>query len=248
MIILSILFFITAILYSSVGFGGGSTYLALLLIWSIPYYIFPVIALFCNILVVTGNSINYIRAGNHNIKLLIPFLIGSIPFSFLGGTLIINKEIFEILLFIVLSIAGLLLMINNKSYEKKEIKVKKLNFIISFLIGSILGIVSGIVGIGGGIFLSPILFLLRADSPKNIATSASLFILINSISGIFGQLSKENIFNEVLLYWPLFFAVIIGGFLGNFLNLKIFSSRVLVLMTSVLVIFVAARMGYGIFI
>ena len=248
MIILSILFFITAILYSSVGFGGGSTYLALLLIWNIPYYIFPVIALFCNILVVTGNSINYIRAGNHNIKLLIPFLIGSIPFSFLGGTLIINKEIFEIVLFIVLSIAGLLLMINNKSYEKKEIKVKKLNFIISFLIGSILGIVSGIVGIGGGIFLSPILFLLRADSPKNIATSASLFILINSISGIFGQLSKENIFNEVLLYWPLFFAVIIGGFLGNFLNLKIFSSRVLVLMTSVLVIFVAARMGYVIFI
>ena len=248
MIILSILFFITAILYSSVGFGGGSTYLALLLIWNIPYYIFPVIALFCNILVVTGNSINYIRAGNHNIKLLIPFLIGSIPFSFLGGTLIINKEIFEILLFIVLSIAGLLLMVNNKSYEKKEIKVKKLNFVISFLIGSILGIVSGIVGIGGGIFLSPILFLLRADSPKNIATSASLFILINSISGIFGQLSKENIFNEVLLYWPLFFAVIIGGFLGNFLNLKIFSSRVLVLMTSVLVIFVAARMGYGIFI
>ena len=248
MIILSILFFITAILYSSVGFGGGSTYLALLLIWNIPYYIFPVIALFCNILVVTGNSINYIKAGNHNIKLLIPFLIGSIPFSFLGGTLIINKEIFEILLFIVLSIAGLLLMVNNKSYEKKEIKVKKLNFIISFLIGSILGIVSGTVGIGGGIFLSPILFLLKADRPKNIATSASLFILINSISGIFGQLSKENIFNEVLLYWPLFFAVIIGGFLGNFLNLKIFSSRVLVLMTSVLVIFVAARMGYGIFI
>ena len=248
MIILSILFFITAILYSSVGFGGGSTYLALLLIWNIPYYIFPVIALFCNILVVTGNSINYIRAGNHNFKLLIPFLIGSIPFSFLGGTLIINKEIFEILLFLVLSIAGLLLMVNNKSYEKKEIKIKKLNFIISFLIGSILGIVSGIVGIGGGIFLSPILFLLKADRPKNIATSASLFILINSISGIFGQLSKENILNEVLLYWPLFFAVIIGGFLGNFLNLKIFSSRVLVLTTSVLVIFVAARMGYGIFI
>ena len=194
MIILSILFFITAILYSSVGFGGGSTYLALLLIWNIPYYIFPVIALFCNILVVTGNSINYIRAGNHNIKLLIPFLIGSIPFSFLGGTLIINKEIFEILLFIVLSIAGLLLMVNNKSYEKKEIKVKKLNFIISFLIGSILGIVSGIVGIGGGIFLSPILFLLKADSPKNITTSASLFILINSISGIFWSIIKRKYF------------------------------------------------------
>ena len=100
MIILSIFFFITAILYSSVGFGGGSTYLALLLIWNIPYFIFPVIALFCNIIVVTGNSINYILAGNHNIKVLIPFLIGSIPLAFIGGTLIIDKEIFEILLLI----------------------------------------------------------------------------------------------------------------------------------------------------
>ena len=129
MIILSILFFITAILYSSVGFGGGSTYLALLLIWDIPYYIFPVIALFCNIIVVTGNSINYVRAGNHNFKLLLPFLIGSIPLAFIGGTLIINKEIFEILLFLVLSIAGVLLLINNKSFEDKNLITKKTQFI-----------------------------------------------------------------------------------------------------------------------
>ena len=222
MIILSILFFITAILYSSVGFGGGSTYLALLLIWDIPYFIFPVIALFCNIIVVTGNSINYILAGNHNIKVLIPFLIGSIPLAFIGGTLIIDKEIFEILLFIVLSIAGLLLLLNNKSYGEKKIIIKKINFFISIIIGSILGFVSGVVGIGGGIFLSPILFLFKADSPKNIVTNASLFILINSISGIFGQLSKENIINEISPYWPLFFAVLVGGLFGNFLNLKIF--------------------------
>ena len=82
MIILSVLFFITAILYSSVGFGGGSTYLALMLIWDIPYYILPVVALFCNIIVVSGNSINYVRSGNFNVKLLLPYLIGSIPFAF----------------------------------------------------------------------------------------------------------------------------------------------------------------------
>ena len=248
MIILSILFFITAILYSSVGFGGGSTYLALLLIWDIPYFIFPVIALFCNIIVVTGNSINYILAGNHNIKVLIPFLIGSIPLAFIGGTLIIDKEIFEILLFIVLSIAGLLLLLNNKSYGEKKIIIKKINFFISIIIGSILGFISGVVGIGGGIFLSPILFLFKADSPKNIVTNASLFILINSISGIFGQLSKENIINEISPYWPLFFAVLVGGLFGNFLNLKIFSNRILALITSLLVIFVAVRMGLKIFI
>ena len=248
MIILSILFFITAILYSSVGFGGGSTYLALLLIWDIPYYIFPVVALFCNIIVVTGNSINYVRAGNHNFKLLIPFLIGSIPLAFIGGTLLIKKEVFEILLFFVLSIAGILLLINNKSYEDKNIIIKKLHFSISILIGSVLGLISGIIGIGGGIFLSPILFLLKADKPKNIVTTASLFILINSISGVFGQLTKENILNEIILYWPLFLTVLIGGLFGNYLNLKIFSNRVLALITSLLVIFVAIRMAFKIFI
>ena len=248
MIILSILFFITAILYSSVGFGGGSTYLALLLIWDIPYYIFPIIALFCNIIVVTGNSINYVRAGNHNFKLLIPFLIGSIPLAFIGGTLIVKKEIFEILLFLVLSIAGLLLLINNKSYEDKNIIIKKLHLFFSILIGSILGLISGIVGIGGGIFLSPILFLLKADKPKNIITTASLFILINSIFGVLGQLTKENILNEIILYWPLFLTVLIGGLFGNYLNLKIFSNKILALITSLLVIFVAIRMAFKIFI
>ena len=248
MIILSILFFITAILYSSVGFGGGSTYLALLLIWDIPYYIFPVIALLCNIIVVTGNSINYVRAGNHNFKLLLPFLFGSIPLAFLGGTLIVKKEIFEILLFLILSIAGVLLLINNKSYDDKNIIIKKVNLFVSFLIGSVLGLVSGLVGIGGGIFLSPILFLLKADKPKNIVTTASLFILINSIFGILGQLTKENILNEISLYWPLFISVLIGGLFGNYLNLTIFSNRILAIITSTLVIFVAIRMGFRIFI
>ncbi len=248
MIILSILFFVTAILYSSVGFGGGSTYLALLLIWDIPYYIFPVIALLCNIIVVTGNCVNYIRSGNHNFKLLIPFLVGSIPFAYFGGTLIINKEIFEILLFIVLSVAGFLLLINNKAYENKDIIIRKLSFFISIIIGSFLGLISGIIGIGGGIFLSPILFLLKADKPKSIVTTASIFILINSISGVFGQFTKDNLLNEFIFYWPLFLSVFFGGLIGNYLNLKIFSNRILALLTSLLVIFVAARMAFKIFV
>ena len=247
MIILSISFFITAILYSSVGFGGGSTYLALLLIWGIPYYIFPVIALLCNIIVVSGNSFNYIRAGNLNLKLLIPFLVGSIPFAFFGGSLKINKEVFEIFLFIVLSIAGILLLVKNKSYDSDDLIVNKIKFIYSLLIGSILGFVSGVVGIGGGIFLSPILFLLKAEKPKIIATCASLFILINSVSGILGQLTKDNTFNELINYWPLFLSVLLGGFVGNYLNLKIFSNRTLTIMTSLLVIFVSLRMGIRIF-
>jgi hypothetical protein len=247
MIILPILFFITAILYSSVGFGGGSTYLALLLIWDIPYYIFPVIALMCNIIVVSGNSFNYIRAGNHNFNLLLPFLIGSIPFAFLGGALKIDKDFFEILLFFVLSVAGILLLINNKSYENENLIIKKINFIYSLIIGSILGLVSGIVGIGGGIFLSPILFLLKAEKPRIISTTASLFILINSISGILGQFTKDKTFDELINYWPLFLSVLIGGLIGNYLNLKIFSNRILTILTSLLVIFVSVRIGIRLF-
>ena len=243
MFILSILFFVTAILYSSVGFGGGSTYLALLLIWDVPYYIFPVIALFCNVIVVSGNSINYVRAGNLNRRLIIPYLIGSIPFAFLGGSINIDKYIFEILLFFVLSVAGIMLLINSNSFKSENIKINKINNFISILIGSILGFVSGIVGIGGGIFLSPILFLMRAGYPKQIATTASLFILINSISGILGQLTKENVINEILNYWPLFIVVLLGGQLGNFLNLRFLSNKILAVMTSLLVIFVAIRLG-----
>ena len=247
MIILSVLFFITSILYSSVGFGGGSTYLALLLIWKIPYYIFPVVALLCNIIVTSGNSINYIKAGNLNLKILTPYLIGSIPFAFIGGTININKETFEIILFLVLSLAGFLLLINSNSYQKKNFKIKFIPKYFSIFIGSILGFLSGIVGIGGGIFLSPILFLLKAGYPKQITTAASLFILINSIFGVFGQFFKQNIINESFNYWPLFILVLLGGQIGNFLNIKLLSNRLLAIITSGLVIFVAVRIGYKIF-
>ncbi len=248
MSILSILFFVTAILYSSVGFGGGSTYLALLLIWGIPYQIFPIIALSCNIIVVSGNSFNYIRAGNLNLKLLLPYLIGSIPLAFIGGSLPVEKKFFEILLLIVLSVAGLLLLFKFKSYDNKEENYKKVPIIISIFIGGILGFVSGIVGIGGGIFLSPILFLIRAAKPNHIITTASLFILINSLSGIIGQLTKSSVLSEIQNYWFLLLAVLIGGQIGNFLNLKIFPTRILALVTAGLVLFVAIRMAYKLFI
>ena len=243
MILLAISFLVTAVLYSSVGFGGGSTYLALLIIWSVPYFVFPVIALSCNIIVVSGNCFNYIRAGNLNLKLLIPYLIGSIPLAFIGGSLPIEKELFEILLFSILAAAGTLLLFNFKSYDNKKENYKKIPIVVSILIGGTLGFISGVVGIGGGIFLSPILFLIRAGKPKHIITMASLFILINSITGIVGQLTKNELLSEIPNYWYLLGAVLIGGQLGNFLNLKVLPARILALVTALLVIFVALRIG-----
>ena len=243
MIILSIFFFITAIFYSSIGFGGGSTYLALMLIWDVPFYIFPVIALICNIIVVSGNSINFLITKNINLSLLSPYLIGSVPFAFFGASISIDKNLFEILLFFILFTAGVLLLLESKSFNKDQIAIKQIPKIISIIIGSIIGFISGLVGIGGGIFLSPILFLLKVGYPKHITSTASLFILINSISGVAGQLTKDIVLNEFLNYWPLFIVVLIGGQIGSFLNVKLLPNKILALMTSLLVIFVAIRMG-----
>ena len=161
--------------------------------------------------------------------------------SFFEGSSLTN--IFEILLFIVLIIAGCLLLLNFKSYDDKKESYKDIPYLISIIIGGILGFISGIVGIGGGIFLSPILFLLKVARPKHIITAASLFILINSIFGIIGQLTKNSVLNEVQDYFYLLIAVLIGGQLGNYLNLKIFTSRLLALVTAALVLFVALRLG-----
>ena len=247
MFILSFLFFLTAIFYSSVGFGGGSTYLALLLIWDIPYQIFPVIALCCNIIVVSGNCYNYIKAGNINYRLLTPYLTSSIPLAFIGGALQINQNFFEILLFVVLITAGFLLLFNFRSLDDTKLVYKKIPKIVALLIGGVIGFISGIVGIGGGIFLSPILLLLKAGKTKHIATAASLFILINSIAGVSGQFTKHIIFYEIQNYWLLFLIVLIGGQIGNFLNLKIFPTKILILLTSALVIFISVRMGFKLF-
>ena len=243
MLILSIFFLITSILYSSVGFGGGSTYLALMLIWEIPFYIIPILALCCNIIVVSGNSINYIRSGNFSLNLLLPYLVWSVPLAFFGASLSISKELFEILLFVILTIAGILLLNRSKFFDNNKIKINQIPKKISVLIGCVIGFISGIVGIGGGIFLSPILFLIKAGYPKQIATTASLFILINSIFGVAGQLTKDIVLNQFLNFWPLFLVVFMGGQIGNFLNIKFLSNKTLSLITSLLVIFVAIRMG-----
>jgi uncharacterized membrane protein YfcA len=169
--------------------------------------------------------------------------MGSVPLAFFGASLSISKELFEILLFVILTIAGILLLNRSKFFDSNKIKINQIPKKISILIGCVIGFISGIVGIGGGIFLSPILFLIKAGYPKQIATTASLFILINSIFGVAGQLTKDIVLNQFLNFWPLFLVVFMGGQIGNFLNIKFLSNKTLSLITSLLVIFVAIRMG-----
>ena len=241
--LLAALFGVIALLYASVGFGGGSSYLALLVLWGLPFSIIPMLALSCNIIVVSGNSLHYVRAGHFNKRLLVPYLVGSIPFSYFGGTLVINQLIFEWLIFLSLLIAGLLLIWQHKAFDDPHANYQLPSVPLAIAVGAVLGLLSGIIGIGGGIFLAPVLHLLRAGSPRQIATTASLFILINSTAGLLGHLQKIGFSEMLLAYWPLLLAVFVGGQIGNLLSIKFFPLRILVLITGLLVLLVSLRMG-----
>jgi len=240
---LGILFLIVAIIYSSVGFGGGSSYLALLLLWDSSFAIIPIIALICNIVVVSGNSFHYIRAGYLNLRIFLPLTLASLPMAYLGGRIEISKDIFEIILFVALLITGLRLLINHKTYNDID-NYTSISAMKSLVIGGALGFLAGIVGIGGGIFLAPILYNMRVASPRVIATTASLFILVNSIAGIVGQFNKLewHLPDELLNYWHLPILVLIGGQIGNLLTIKILPPRIIALSTAILVLFVSIKL------
>ena len=240
---LGLLFALIACLYAIVGFGGGSSYLALLVLWGIPYSTLPMIALLCNISVVSGNSFHYIRAGFLNWRLLLTTAIPSVPFAYIGGRLKIDQFVFLALLFVALLASGLRLLLNYRRYDDNHSQYRTLPFWIGASIGCVLGFLAGVVGIGGGIFLAPLLYNLRAASPKQIATTASLFILLNSFAGLVGQLQKNGMNSALIDYWYLPLFAFLGGQLGNQLTLRWIPTRIIALLTAVLVLLVSTRLG-----
>lgn len=241
--LLGLLFALVALFYASVGFGGGSSYLALLVLWDLPYAAIPVIALICNILVVSGNSIHYTRAGYANWRLLLPFAAPSVPAAYLGGRLVIEKDLFLLILFISLLAAGLRLLIQHRRYDDDPGCYRTIPLWCGILMGAALGFLAGITGIGGGIFLAPTLYSLRAESPKQIAAAASLFILLNSIAGLLGHLHKDALLETVLEFWHLPLLALIGGQIGNLMVIKFVPARIVALLTALLILFVAIRLG-----
>lgn len=241
--LLGLLFLLVAAFYASVGFGGGSSYLALLVLWDVPYAIIPIIALICNIVVVSGNSMHYARAGYANRKLLLPFVLPSVLTAYIGGRLLIEKETFVLILFFSLLAAGLRLLIKHRSYGDDPGMYRPIPYPLAVGIGAALGFLAGITGIGGGIFLAPVLYALRAAPPKHIAAAASLFILLNSIAGLFGQLQKPVGLETALAYWYLPLLVLVGGQIGNLMVIKFAPARIVALLTALMILFVAIRLG-----
>lgn len=210
---LPLLFFLVALVYSSVGFAGGSSYLAILILAGLPYTEVPSIALLCNLIVSCSAFWHFYKGGYFNFKKVLPFIIFSIPMAFLGGKTAISKELFYLLLGFSLLIAGVRMLMPDKKFEEAREVYSKEIWCVGLPVGAGLGFLSGLVGIGGGIFLSPLLLLMRWVNAKEAAATASFFILVNSLSGLLGQAQKAAIVTHESFVF-LGASVLIGGQLG----------------------------------
>ncbi|WKD86326.1 hypothetical protein KCTC32516_01696 [Polaribacter huanghezhanensis] len=235
-----LLFFTIAVLYSSVGFGGGSSYLAVLALTGLAFTQIRATALLCNIVVVIGNVFYFHQQKTYNFKKVIPLVLCSIPFAFIGGYLKISQTFFFILLGFTLLFAAITMWISKKIVASEE-KTTQLKLSKNAGYGGSIGFISGMVGIGGGIFLAPLLHLTNWDTPKKIAATASLFILVNSIAGLGGQYLNPEFMIDWNLTTVLLITVFIGGQIGSRFSSKFLQPIQLKKATAILIAFVSIR-------
>lgn len=233
-----VLFFIIAFVYSTVGHGGASGYLALMVFLNfVPEQIRPT-ALVLNILVSAIASIQYYRSGYFKRELFIPLILLSVPLAFLGSRVQLSPSVFKIILGIclLLSVIRILGLIGNNSGET----LRKMPLLIALLIGGGIGLISGMIGIGGGILLSPVLLLFRWADIKQTAALAAPFILVNSLSGLAGLMSRHLVFPDKIMWWVL--ATLIGGLLGSYWGSHRFNSVVLKYLLATVLLFAAGKL------
>jgi uncharacterized membrane protein YfcA len=241
--LLALFFFITALLYAAAGFGGGSTYNALLVLAGTDFRAVPIIALSCNILVVTVGSWRFARAGHIQWRRIWPLFAASVPLSWVGGRIHVPEILFVGLLALSLFAAGLLMLFQRQNVEQPA-PVRRRRW-IEPVIGGALGLLSGVVGIGGGIYLAPILHVLRWGEARAIAGTCAVFILVNSIAGLAGQMGKWGSFGVTVLgdHWLLFPAVLVGGTIGSAIGSDWLAPRHVRTLTAILVLYAAVRLA-----
>lgn len=243
MLWLAAAFALTALLYAVAGFGGGSTYTALLVLSEVEYRLLPSIALLCNILVVTNGARTFLAAGHIRLRTTLPLCLASAPASWAGGRIAVPEDVFIPLLGASLLVAGILMFVDFAPRDARPDADRA--YAAPIAVGGGVGFLSGVVGIGGGIFLAPFLHLIRWAGAQEIAGTASVFILVNSAAGLAGQMMKLDALGELeaaLRFWPLPLAVVIGGAAGSFLGARRLAPAAVKRVTGVLILLVAARL------
>jgi uncharacterized membrane protein YfcA len=244
--LLAAAFLVTAVLYASVGFGGGSTYSALLAMAGFDYRLLPVLSLACNIVVVSGSSVRFARAGVTPWRGAALLTALAAPAALLGGLTPVDQAAFLAILGASLVLTGLTLLLPRTSSSDGE-PAAAARFVP--LIAAPIGYLAGLVGIGGGIFLAPLLHLVRWNGARQVAATAALFILVNSLFGLAGQLLKngaDRLGEAVALGLPLLLAVVIGGQIGSLLAVRFLPRRVIRWLTAALTLWVGGRLLFGI--
>ncbi|MFQ6608554.1 MAG: TSUP family transporter [Fidelibacterota bacterium] len=231
--ILPILFFFVAVLYSSVGLGGGSSYTALMAIWGINYQLIPTTSLTLNLLVTLIAFISFWRGNHLRLQLVLPFLITSIPLSFIGGILHLDKNIFYVLLLISLIFVALRIYTIQDLRWKTSVS-QKLVLPSSLVLGAVLGFVAGAVGIGGGVFLVPVIIMMGLGDEKEAATAGTLFIWVNSAVGLFARMQRGAL--DLDFMFPLIGAVFLGGLVGSYMGSFQFQPRTIQKMMGIVVV------------
>ncbi len=209
-----------AILYTSVGHAGSSIYIAIMSLFNLPAPVIKPTALSLNILVSSFTSWRYIKAKFFDLKLLIPLCIGAIPFAFLGGHLQLPVAVFKTLLGIILLFSGVSFLAKPNFGQERIIARPHIS--VSILIGAAIGFLSGLTGTGGGIFLSPLILLMGWASVRAVSGTASVFIFVNSVSGLLGNFSSVSKIPSAL---PLYAAaVLFGAIIGTRIGIRQFSN------------------------
>ena len=228
--------FVVAVLYSSVGHGGASGYLAVMAFLSVAPTVTRPTALVLNLFVASIGAIQFYRAGHFSWKLFWPFAVTSIPFAFLGGMITLPTNVYKVLLGLVLLFAAFRLAWSfSKDVDPVPPKIW-----IALICGAAMGLLSGLVGVGGGIFLTPLLLLMNWSETKTAAGISALFILVNSASGLLGNYQQVSALPSDVWFWIA--AAVAGGIVGSLLGSRKFDSLVLRRVLAAVLLFAALKL------